>query len=147
MKGVLRNFAKFTGKHLCQSLFFNKVAGLKPLAFTSEFFEIFKNTYGDSFYCRSCRSKTRKDYNHAFLLDVSGLDFGYNIDQTIKRNTSETEITRQYSDFMFSLYFCHISCPRFIWIGRYSCLERGAFNHLKTFQMQSFADAPQNKCS
>ena len=27
-KGVLRNFGKFTGKHLCQSLFFNKVAGL-----------------------------------------------------------------------------------------------------------------------
>ena len=27
-KGVLRNFAKSTGKHLCQSLFFNKVAGL-----------------------------------------------------------------------------------------------------------------------
>ena len=28
-KGVLRNFAKFTRKHLCQSLFFNKVAGLR----------------------------------------------------------------------------------------------------------------------
>ena len=27
-KGVLRNFAEFTGKHLCQRLFFNKVAGL-----------------------------------------------------------------------------------------------------------------------
>ena len=27
-KGVLRNFAKFAGKHLCQRLFFNKVAGL-----------------------------------------------------------------------------------------------------------------------
>ena len=27
-KGVLRNFAKFTGKHLCQSLSFNKVADL-----------------------------------------------------------------------------------------------------------------------
>ena len=26
-KGVLRNFAKFTGKHLCQGLFFNKVVG------------------------------------------------------------------------------------------------------------------------
>ena len=25
-KGVLRNFEKFTGKHLCQSLFFDKVA-------------------------------------------------------------------------------------------------------------------------
>ena len=33
-KGVLRNFAKFTGKHLCQSLFFNKVAGLKAMAQT-----------------------------------------------------------------------------------------------------------------
>ena len=29
-KGVLRNFAKFTGKHLCQGLFFDKVAGLRP---------------------------------------------------------------------------------------------------------------------
>ena len=28
-KGVLRKFAKFTRKHLCQSLFFNKVAGLR----------------------------------------------------------------------------------------------------------------------
>ena len=28
-KGVLRNFAKFTGKYPCQSLFFNKVAGLR----------------------------------------------------------------------------------------------------------------------
>ena len=27
-KGVLRNYAKFTGKHLCNSLFLNKVAGL-----------------------------------------------------------------------------------------------------------------------
>ena len=27
-KSVIRNFAKFTRKHLCQSLFFNKVAGL-----------------------------------------------------------------------------------------------------------------------
>ena len=38
-KGVLRNFAKFTGKHLCQSpffnkvvdLFFNKVEGIRPV--------------------------------------------------------------------------------------------------------------------
>ena len=29
-KGVLRNFAKFTGKDLCQSLFFNKATGLRP---------------------------------------------------------------------------------------------------------------------
>ena len=28
-KGALGNFIKFTGKHLCQSLFFNKVAALR----------------------------------------------------------------------------------------------------------------------
>ena len=28
--GVLRNFVKFIRKHLCQKLFFNKVAGLRP---------------------------------------------------------------------------------------------------------------------
>ena len=26
-KVAIRNFTKFTGKHLCQSIFFNKVAG------------------------------------------------------------------------------------------------------------------------
>ena len=41
-KGVLRNFAKFTGKHLCQSLFFKK----ETLAqvFSCTFCEISKNT-------------------------------------------------------------------------------------------------------
>ena len=56
-KGVVRNFAKFTGKHLCQSLFLNKVPGLRPSAynfnkketlaqaFSCEFCEISKNTF------------------------------------------------------------------------------------------------------
>ena len=57
-KGVLRNFAKFTRKHLCQSLIFNKVAGLRTteacnfikketlvLLFSCEFCEISKNTF------------------------------------------------------------------------------------------------------
>ena len=30
-KGVFRNFAKITGKHPCQSLFFKKVTGSKRL--------------------------------------------------------------------------------------------------------------------
>ena len=40
-KGVLRNFAKFTGECLCQSLFFKKET-LTP-AFSCRFCEIFKN--------------------------------------------------------------------------------------------------------
>ena len=51
---VLKNFAKFTWKHLCQSLFFNKVAGdacnfikkeTLALVLSCEFCEIFKNTH------------------------------------------------------------------------------------------------------
>ena len=30
VKTVLRNFVKFTGKHLCQRLVFNNIAGLRP---------------------------------------------------------------------------------------------------------------------
>ena len=30
---ILKNFSKFTGKDLCQGLFFNKVAGLRPATF------------------------------------------------------------------------------------------------------------------
>ena len=33
VRKVLRNFGKFTGKHLCQSLLLNKVAGLSPATF------------------------------------------------------------------------------------------------------------------
>ena len=32
-KGVLRNFTKFTGKHLCHSLIFSKVACIRPATF------------------------------------------------------------------------------------------------------------------
>ena len=50
-KGVLRNLAKFIGKHLCQGLFFNKAAGLSPekealaQVFSCEFCKISKNTH------------------------------------------------------------------------------------------------------
>ena len=33
---VLKNFAKLTGNHLCWSLFFNKVAGLRPAILSKE---------------------------------------------------------------------------------------------------------------
>ena len=63
-KGVLRNFVKFTGKHLCQSFFFNKVAGAPATlltkealtqVFSSEFCEISKNSFSnkDSFSNRT----------------------------------------------------------------------------------------------
>ena len=53
-KVVLKNFVQFTGKHLYQSLFFNKVACVasnfikketRSQVFSCEFCEIFKKTY------------------------------------------------------------------------------------------------------
>ena len=52
-KGVLRNFVKFTRKHLCQRRFFNKVEGVKlsvkkdalAQVFSCEFCEISKNNF------------------------------------------------------------------------------------------------------
>ena len=55
-KGAPRNFSKFRGKHLCQNLFFNKVAGLRPAEtlvqlFACEFCEIFWNTFFTEHLC------------------------------------------------------------------------------------------------
>ena len=71
-KAVLKNFAKFTGKHLGQSLFFNKVTGLvcnfikkETLAqvFSCKFSVIFKNTFFYLLYllndCISANSTTQ----------------------------------------------------------------------------------------
>ena len=45
-KAVLKNFTKFTGKHLCQGLFFNKVAKkTQAQVFSCEFCEISENTF------------------------------------------------------------------------------------------------------
>ena len=53
-KAVLKNFAKFTGKQLCQSLLFKKAAIQRPSTLSKrdsgtgvsrEFCEFFKNTY------------------------------------------------------------------------------------------------------
>ena len=49
-KVVLRNFAKFTGKHLYQSLFLNKAAGLRPEACNF----IKKETLAQVFFCEFC---------------------------------------------------------------------------------------------
>ena len=68
-KGVLKSFTKFTGKHLCQSVFFFiKVEGLrlanllkKTLAqlFSCEFCEIFKNTFFHRILSGGCFSTVK----------------------------------------------------------------------------------------
>ena len=55
-KGVLRNFTKFTGKHLRQSLFFNKVAGLKLISKNTFFTEhLWTTASNDGTFCDNCQ--------------------------------------------------------------------------------------------
>ena len=76
-KGVLRNFAKFTGKHLCQSFFFNKIAGSglqlyqKRDSGTGSFLPVLRNFYehlfkktplGDCFWTSDCSQMKEKDF-------------------------------------------------------------------------------------
>ena len=51
-KGVLGSFTKFTGKHLCQSLFLNKIAGLRPAT-------IKKEALAQVFSCEFCEISYR----------------------------------------------------------------------------------------
>ena len=50
-RGVLRNFTKFTGKHLRQILLFNKVASLRPEASTI----LKKETLAQVLSCEFCK--------------------------------------------------------------------------------------------
>ena len=50
-KGVLKNFTKLTGKHLCQNLFFNKVSGVSlQHSGTGVFLWILQKFYEHLFY-------------------------------------------------------------------------------------------------
>ena len=60
-KDVLKNFAKFTGKHLCQSLFLKKVEGLKPTILLK------KETLAQFFSCEFCEI-----LRTPFFVDTSG---------------------------------------------------------------------------
>ena len=44
-KVILKNFVKFTGKHLCQSLFLNKVAGLRHRYFPVNFAKFLRTPF------------------------------------------------------------------------------------------------------
>ena len=89
-KGVLRNFAKFTEKHMCQRLFFNKVAGLRPAnllkkslwhkCFPVNFAKFlrspfFQNTSGRLLLQLTIMCSINRDLNRGFLVYIFSLRF------------------------------------------------------------------------
>ena len=75
-KDFLGNFAKFTGKHLCQSLFFSKKNFIKKetLAqiYSCEFCEIFENTifYRTPLVAASVKTTSTGVYLHLPITSV-----------------------------------------------------------------------------
>ena len=68
-KGFLTNFAEFTGKHLCQSLFFNKIACLRcfPLNFAKFFYG---TPSDDSFYFSLYLAASDEEKQHVIGLNI-----------------------------------------------------------------------------
>ena len=105
-KGDFRNFAKFTGKHLCQSLFFNKVAGLRPKTCNI----IKKETLARVFSCEFCKISentfftehlwTTASFLFNFNMNVSGSGMWKRVISGEKRNLqmcSNSSITYLFS--------------------------------------------------
>ena len=65
---VLRNFKKFTAKHLCQSLFFNKVAGL----YIEHFWCLLATLLKKRLWHRCFSGNVLKSLKAPFLQNVSG---------------------------------------------------------------------------
>ena len=78
-KGVLKNFAKLTGKHLCQSLFFNKVKKeTLSQVFSCEFCEISKNTFfTEHLWATASKATKQKSYYFRLIFRISEMYSGY----------------------------------------------------------------------
>ena len=95
-KGVLRNLTKFTRKHLCQSLFFNKVAGLRPATLLKK--RIWHRCFPVNF---------AKFLRIAFLQNTSGqllLDLGTWVRHFIFHNSKGLKFGR-YLSYMVKIVF------------------------------------------
>ena len=67
-----KSTGKFTGKHLCQSLFFNKVAGQRPKACNL----IKKRDFGTGVFLSICKFCTSSFFMEHLWLTASGYEIG-----------------------------------------------------------------------
>ena len=107
-KVVLRNFAKFTEKHLRQSLFFNKVTGLRPATLLK------KETLAQVFFCEFCEISK----NDFFTERLGRLLLNF-----MKKETPTQIFSREFCEifkkilFTDSMYYCdicYLQCVPFV---------------------------------
>ena len=68
-EGVLKNFSKFTEKHLCQSLLFNKVSGVSLQLYFK------KETLAQVLYCEFCEIFKKAIFTEHFWKTASASRF------------------------------------------------------------------------
>ena len=114
-KGILENFANFTGKQLCQSLFFNKAALLKrDSGFSCEICEIFKNnvftehlrTTASQHYTVTVEIKSKIRTSFKTLASKTALAWW--LKRTINSNFIEIKLRHEYSPVICRLFSEHL---------------------------------------
>ena len=101
-KGALRNFTTFTGKHLCQSLFFNKVAGLGSATLLKK--RLWHRCFPGNF---------AKFLRTLFLQNTSGRLF-LSVLQCYKKVILKSIKTKP--DQVFNIPITKVSCRNKVWI-------------------------------
>ena len=71
---VLKNFAKFTGKHMCQCLFFDNVAVLRPATFLK--MRLRRRCFAMNF-AKFLRTPVFREHLWMLLLKDAGLEIQY----------------------------------------------------------------------
>ena len=69
-KAILKNFSIFTGKHLRWTLFFNRVAGLKPAT-------VLKETPTKMFFCGYCENFKKTYFQEKLQTTASAVPASY----------------------------------------------------------------------
>ena len=107
IKGVLRNFAKFTGKHLCQSLFFSKVAGLRP---TKACNFIKKETLAQVFSCEFCETSKNIFFTEHLWATASVFSLVLFIFSQLIHSQSHFMCIQSDLIYIQSTHICSVSC-------------------------------------
>ena len=120
-KGVLRNLTTFTGKHLCQSLFFDKVAG--PCNFLK------KETLAQVFSCEFCQISKNSFFTEHLWATASKICLFINYIQV----------------YFFKRFSIEAQCSFYL-ETRHKCKSNYWFLS-QMQQKQQSADLLQNRCS
>ena len=119
-KGVLRNFAKFSGKYLCQSLFFHKITGLRPAT-------LLKKTLAQVFSCDFCKISKNTFYYRTPLMatsdyvNISDVCFLVQIEKTSKNLNLVSHFHWSHFHRCYFLFQCLFCLSQFCFILSCRC--------------------------